>query len=105
MSLARAMGVMTCSVIATSQQPMRKDVRWTRSDELRGVRTHCCTLLESVLFEQGETLMQGFQPVRMELSSVGDVAGCGQDLLVDGKDFVEGSLIDVQCGESCAHGK
>ena len=54
----------------------------------RDASTYCCTLLKNVLFEQGETLEQGFQPVSMQLSSVGEVAGCGQDLLVDGKDLV-----------------
>lgn len=50
-------------------------------------------------------LEQDFQPVSMQLSSMGEVAGCGQNFLVDGKDLVQGSLVDVQCWESCACGR
>lgn len=63
---------------------------------------HCSTLLKSLLFEQGEMLEQDFQPVSAQLSSVGEVAACRQHLFVDGKDLVQGPLIDVQCGERCA---
>ena len=84
---------------------MFKGMRWAELNELIDAGTHCCTLLESVLFEQGEMLKQDFQPVSVQLSSMGEVAGCGQNLLVDGEDLVQGSLIDVQCWESCAHGR
>ena len=48
-------------------------------------------------------LKQGFQPVSMQLSSMGEVAGCWQHLFVDGKDLVQGSLIDVQCWKGCTY--
>ncbi len=35
---------------------------------------HCSTLLESLLLKQSKMLKQGFQPVSMQLSSVGEVA-------------------------------
>lgn len=62
---------------------------------------HCSTLLKSLLLEQGEMLKQGLQPVSMQLSSMGEVTRFGQHLLVDGKDLVQCSLIDIQCGECC----
>ena len=49
-------------------------------------------------------LKQGFQPVSMQLSSVGEVARRGQHLLVDGKDLIQCPLIDVQCWECCTKG-
>ncbi len=62
---------------------------------------HCSTLLESLLLEQGEMLKQGFQPVSVQLSSMGEVTRRGQHLLVDGKDLIQCPLIDVQCWERC----
>ena len=62
---------------------------------------HCSTLLKSLLLEQGEMLKQGFQPVSMQLSSMGEVSRRGQHLLVYCKDFIQCSLIDVQGWERC----
>ena len=62
---------------------------------------HCSTLLKGLLLEQGEVLKQGFQPVSVQLSSMGEVTRCGQHLFIDCKDLVQCSLIDVQCWERC----
>ena len=38
---------------------------------------HCSTLLKGLLLEQGEVLKQGFQPVSVQLSSMGEVTNVG----------------------------